>query len=45
MEIITKAIGKMIKEMAMVIIFGMIRMNIKDNGKIIKEKGMVFKYN
>jgi len=41
MEIITVASGKMIKEKASDTIFGMIRTNIKEFGKIIKEKAWV----
>ena len=40
MEISTRVIGSMIKEKDMAIIFGMIKTNIKEYGKIIKEKVM-----
>lgn len=42
--IIIKVIGKMIKDMVMGIIFGMIKMNIKEIGRIIKEMDMVINY-
>lgn len=41
MEISTRVIGSMIKEKDMAIIFGMIKMSIKDNGRTINVKEKV----